>query len=73
VEALESAVRRDPLLAPAYYHLGVAALRVGKLERAEEALATCARLGDPDAGRRGAAERAAALVAQLRSVLEGRE
>jgi tetratricopeptide (TPR) repeat protein len=73
VVALESAVRRDPLLASAYFHLGVAALRVGNLERAEEALATCARLADPDAGRRAAAERAASLLGQLRSVLEGRE
>jgi hypothetical protein len=70
-EALESAVRRDPLLSPAYYSLGVAALRAGKLERAQEAFVTCARLADPDAGRRGAAERAASLIAQLRSVLEG--
>lgn len=73
VEALESAVRRDPLLAGAYYQLGIAALRVGKLERAEEALATCARLADADGERRAAAARASSLIAQLRSVLEGGE
>jgi hypothetical protein len=71
VEALESAVRRDPLLATAYYHLGAAALRVGKLERAEEALATCARLADAGGERRATAARAASLVSQLRSALEG--
>ena len=70
VEALESAVRRDPLLAEAYFRLGEAALRVGALERAEDALATAARLAGADGVRRDAAARAVSLLAELRSVLE---
>jgi hypothetical protein len=73
LEALESAVRRDPLLAAAYFPLGVAALRTGKLERAGEAFATGARLADADGERRAAAARAASLVEQLRDALEGVE
>ena len=71
VEALKTAVRRDPLLASAYFHLGAASLRTGELDRAGEALATCVRLAGPDAKRGAAAARAASLLTQLRSVLEG--
>jgi hypothetical protein len=71
VASLKSAVGRDPLLASAYFHLGAAWLRTGELDRAGDALATCARLAGPDAKRGAVAARAAALLTQLRSLLEG--
>jgi hypothetical protein len=71
VDALESAIRHDPLLAPAYFHLGEAALRTGDVERAQEALETAARLGGANGDRGDAAKRAASLLAELRRVLGG--
>lgn len=43
-EAFERAVGLDPLSANAHYHLGVAAVRVGELDRAERAWHTYLRL-----------------------------
>jgi cytochrome c-type biogenesis protein CcmH/NrfG len=71
VDALESAIRHDPLLAPAYFHLGEAALRTGDVERAQEALETAARLGGANGDRGDAAKRAASLLAELRRMLGG--
>jgi len=70
VDAFESAVRRDPLLAGAYYSLGMAALRTGDLARAGAALDTYLRLAGAANGKRDRAERAATLVAELRKLLE---
>jgi Tfp pilus assembly protein PilF len=71
VAALESAIHHDPLLAPAYFHLGEAALRTGDLDRAREAFETAARLDGAHGNRGNAAKRAASLLAELRRVLEG--
>ena len=70
VEALESAVRHDPLLASAYYPLGLAALRSGDLARAGTALETYLRLAGAANGKRERAERAVALVAELRELFD---
>ena len=69
VEAFESAVRHDPLLAGAYYSLGMAAPRTGDLGLAATALGTYLRLADPATGKRDRAERAAALVGELTKLL----
>lgn len=70
VQAYEAAVRQDPLLTRAYYHLGMAAARIGEFDRAHESLATYARL--PDARPRDAetALRASRLVAELGRILD---
>ena len=70
MEALESAVRHDPLLAGAYYSLGMAALRAGDLTRAGSALDTYLRLAGSTNGKRERAERAVALVAELRRLFD---
>src|SRR5690606_16424949 len=49
ISALEQAVRHDPLLSAAYFHLGLAAARLGEFARARESLRTFLRL--PDASR----------------------
>jgi tetratricopeptide (TPR) repeat protein len=66
---LEEAVARDPLLEAAQTALGVAAVRVGRLERAEEALRTSLRLLDGDSPRRAGVERLERTVGQLRAAL----
>ena len=70
MEALESAVRHDPLLASAYYSLGMAALRAGELGRAAAALETYLRLAGSTNGKRERAERAMGLVAGLRTLFD---
>lgn len=70
VEAYARAVARDPLLGAGYYHLGLAAARSGDLERAQECLATFARLPESDPGEMAVARRISALSAELRRILE---
>lgn len=70
VRSLEAAVRQDPLLGSAYYHLGLAAARIGNFERAHESLTTYTRLPDAARAEAATAVRAANLVAELRSILE---
>ena len=70
LDAYEAAVRQDPLLARAYYHLGLAAARVGDLRRAQESLSTYARLPDARPREAETASRAARLAAELGRILE---
>lgn len=70
VEAYARAVARDPLLGSGYYHLGLAAARAGDLQRAQECLATFARLPESDPGEVAVAKRVSALTAELRRILE---
>jgi tetratricopeptide (TPR) repeat protein len=69
LEHLEEAVAADPLLADAHCELGVAAVRLGRLERAEEALHTCLRLPHGDGGRRARVERLHRAVTELGDAL----
>jgi len=69
VTALLQAVRSDPLLAAAHYHLGAAALRAGDLERAEEAWITYLRLPDPTPRARAAVRQGVAALSTLRRLL----
>jgi tetratricopeptide (TPR) repeat protein len=66
---LGRAVRADPLLATAHYHLGAAALRAGNLERAEEAWNTYLRLADPAPRARAAVRQGVGALAVLRRLL----
>jgi hypothetical protein len=70
LEALAEAIRLDPLLPAAYYHLGLCAVRVGDLGRAEVALATCVRLPEVRDEHRARAARAVELLRALRAVVE---
>lgn len=70
VRSLEAAVQQDPLLGNAYYHLGLAAARVGDFARARESLSTYARLPDATPAQAATAMRAATLIAELSSILE---
>lgn len=70
LSAFAEAVRQDPLLAAAYYHLGLAAARVGEFRRAHESLMTFMRLPDASAEEVETASRTAMLVAELGSILE---
>jgi tetratricopeptide (TPR) repeat protein len=70
LEAFDAAVRQDPLLSAAYFHLGLAAARLGDFRRARESLATYARLPDATPREAERALRAAKLTAELSSILE---
>lgn len=72
-DAFERAIARDPLLAPGYYHLALAAVRQGDLGAAEEALRTHLRLERAAGVQRARAERALAAVHELRQVLDQEE
>ena len=73
VERLERAVRHDPLLGSAYYDLGMAALRLGELARAGDALGTYLRLPDTATRNRERAREATSLIARLEGLLEEEE
>lgn len=68
--ALEQATRLDPLLPTAYFHLGVAALRAGEMERAEEAWGTCLRLAGAEPRHHRAAREGVGAIATLRRLLD---
>lgn len=70
VRSLEDAVRQDPLLGSAYFHLGIAAARVGDFRKAQESLTTFARLPDAPPEQVETALRAASLIAELSGILE---
>ncbi|HEX6926114.1 MAG TPA: DUF4388 domain-containing protein [Longimicrobiaceae bacterium] len=70
VAALKEAVQLDPLLAAGYFHLGMAAARLGDFGRGRENLTTFSRL--PDAPPRDVeiAMRAVQLMTELSALLE---
>lgn len=70
MDSLEAAVLHDPLLARAYYALGMAALRLGSYARARTAFQTYLRLAEAAPGRRERAGRAIELTEELESLLE---
>jgi hypothetical protein len=70
LEAFEDAVRHDPLLGDAYFHLGLVSARLGDFARARESLGTYARLPDASPERVQTALRAATLIADLGRILE---
>jgi hypothetical protein len=69
-DAFSRAVAADPLLAPAYFDLGLAATRAGELDKAEEAFRTFLRLDESEDGSHDRARRAASAIAELRRVLQ---
>jgi tetratricopeptide (TPR) repeat protein len=72
-ESFDRAVALDPLSDEAHYHLGLAALRAGDLERAREAWTTYLRLtdgGKQSGNRRRSVERAVSAMAELRQAIE---
>ncbi|MQA89762.1 MAG: DUF4388 domain-containing protein [Gemmatimonas sp.] len=71
--ALEDAVRIDPLLAEAYFHLARVAVRCGELARAESALRVYQRLNDPSEPRRESAERMVRSLEELRKSMSDAE
>ena len=70
VEALEGAVALDPLLAPAYFALGMAASHAGDLARARGALETYLRLPGAEGRARERAERAVMLMTEFQQLLD---
>ncbi len=68
-ESFERAVTLDPLSADAHYHLGLAAVRIGDLERAREAWTTFLRL-TPTGDRRKHVDRAVAAMNELNEAVE---
>lgn len=70
VAALTDAVQFDPLLAAGYFHLGMAAARLGDFGRARENLITFSRLPDAPPRDVETAMRAAQLMTELSGLLE---
>lgn len=68
-ESFERAVTLDPLRADAHYHLGMAAVRTGQMDRALEAWRTFMRLASAG-DRRNHVERALAALSELKQVIE---
>lgn len=68
-EAFERAVGLDPLSADAHYHLGVAAVRVGELARAERAWHNFLRLA-PGARSAGGVKEALNAIRTLNNVMD---
>jgi tetratricopeptide (TPR) repeat protein len=69
-EAFERAVALDPLSFDAHYQLGLAAAKIGDLERAAEAWNTFLRLA-PEEGRRPHVERAMSAITELQRAIRG--
>jgi tetratricopeptide (TPR) repeat protein len=69
-EALERAVALDPLSLDAHYHLGLAAVRSGDLDRANEAWSTFLRLTRDGGSRRRPVERAVGAMTELKRAIE---
>lgn len=68
-ESFDRAVTLDPLSTDAHYHLGLAAVRTGDLERAREAWSTFLRL-TPTGDRRKYVDRAVAALNELNEAVE---
>lgn len=69
-EAFERAVALDPLSLDAHYHLGLAAVRIGDLDRANEAWSTFLRLSRDGGSRRQPVERAVGAMTELKRAIE---
>ncbi|MEX2582002.1 MAG: DUF4388 domain-containing protein [Gemmatimonadota bacterium] len=65
LRTLEAALEFDPLLAQGYFHVARAAVRVGELERARQALERYSRLSDDSDSRRLAAAALDGVLAQM--------
>jgi len=70
MERFEEAISRDPLLADAHAGLGLAAIRCGRMERAEEALGTTLRLMDSASSQRFRLQRLVRAVGELQAALQ---
>lgn len=70
VEAFDRAVTLDPLSLDAHYHLGLAAVRGGDLDRGSEAWGTFLRLSQGGGDRRRHVERAVAAMTELKRAIE---
>lgn len=68
-ESFDRAVALDPLSPDAHYHLGMAAIRIGDLNRAVEAWRTFLRIAPPG-DRRKYVDRAVAALDELNQVIE---
>jgi len=69
VESFDRAVTLDPLSSDAHYHLGLAAIRIGELDRARDAWSTFLRLSHTG-DRRTHVERAVTAIDELKSAVE---
>ena len=69
VESFDRAVALDPLSPDAHYHLGLATMKTGDLDRTHEAWSTFLRLADPG-DRREYVERAVAALEELNEAVE---